>query len=170
MIFFNYALTKSVKLLMQSICVIDIDTSYGASYIYTNGILTLSQKSPISSGTITKMIYYDDIFQNTTSPYDYTSLYKEFSSRNLTTPYEYDKLVMPFRKQAETEIEVDITIPSYQEVMYIAPLLNTLKKAWVQYISIFIPIAVVINFILLFIYKYQIFSAAVVDDLPKNRK
>ena len=102
---------------MQTMCLIDIDTPTGASYIYTNGNLNFNQKSPISSGTIAKTRYYTDIFQNATSPYDFVSLYKEFASRNLTTSYNYDKLVMPYRSNRETEIEVEITIPSYQEVM-----------------------------------------------------
>ena len=102
---------------MQTMCLIDLDTPNGASYIYTNGVLNLNQKSPISSGTIAKTLYYTDIFQNATSPYDYVSMYKEFTARNLTTTYNFDKLVMPYRSNKETEIEVEITIPSYQEVL-----------------------------------------------------
>jgi hypothetical protein len=101
---------------MQSMCFIDIDTAMGASYVYTNGKLNLAQKSPISSGTIARTVYNTDIFRNATSPFDYVGLYKEFASRNLTTSYEYEKLVMPYRSNRETEIEVEITIPSYQEV------------------------------------------------------
>lgn len=102
---------------MQSMCLIDIDTPSGASYIYTNGNLNLAQKSPISSGTIAKTLYYTDIFQNATNPYDFASIYKEFNSRNLTTTYSYDKLVMPYRSNSETQLEVDINIPSYQQIM-----------------------------------------------------
>ena len=102
---------------MQTMCLIDIDTPVGASYVYTNGYLNLNQKSPISSGTIAKTIYNTDIFKNATSPYDFVTMYKEFAVRNLTTSYVYDKIVMPFRSNRETEIEVEITIPSYQEIM-----------------------------------------------------
>ncbi len=100
-------------------CLIDIDTAMGASYVYTNGQLNLLQKSPISSGTIARTAYNTDIFQNATAPFDYVGLYKEFTSRNLTTSYVYDKLVMPYRSNRETEIEIEMTIPSYQEVRYI---------------------------------------------------
>ncbi len=103
-------------MVMQSMCIIDIDTPNGASYIYTNGYIGLSQKSPISSGTIAKTLYDSDIFQNATSPYDYVGLYKEFASRNITTNYVYDRIVMPFRSNRETEIEAELAIPSYQEV------------------------------------------------------
>ena len=102
---------------MQTMCLIDIDTPVGASYVYTNGYLNLNQKSPITSGTIAKTIYYTDIFKNATSPYDFVTMYKEFAERNLTTNYVYDKIVMPYRSNTETEIEVEITIPSYQEIM-----------------------------------------------------
>lgn len=104
-------------------CFIDIDTPLGASYVYTNGQLNLLQKSPISSGTISRSAYNSDVFQNATSPFDYVGLYKEFSSRNLTTSYSYDKLVMPYRSNRETELEIEIMIPSYQEVRCVFKLL-----------------------------------------------
>jgi hypothetical protein len=102
---------------MQTMCLVDIDTPNGASYIYANGLLNMKQKSPISSGTIAKTLYWSDIFQNATSPYDFLGLYKEFSARNMTTIYDYDKIVMPFRSNRETVLEFDISIPSYQPVM-----------------------------------------------------
>ena len=147
---------------------IDIDTPYGASYIYSNGPLELKQKSPISSGTIAKTLYYTDIFKNSTSPFDFLGIYKDFNSRNLTNVYNYDKLVMPYRSNKETELDLEIIIPSYQEVVFLAPLLTTLKFAWIQYLSILIPTAIIIYLILLFIFKYQIFETSVVNDLPKK--
>jgi len=153
---------------MQTMCTIDIDTPYGASYIYTNGKLELKQESPISSGTIAKTLYYTDIFKNSTSPFDFIGIYKDFNQRNLTTAYNYDKLVMPFRSNRETELEIEITIPSYQEVVFLAPLLTTLKFAWIQYFCILIPTAIIIYLILLFIFRYQIFESSVINDLPKK--
>lgn len=117
MLFFNYALSNKVNLLMQSMSLIDIDTPIGASYIYTNGMLNLQQKSPISSGSISRSMYYTDIFQNATSPFDFLAMYTNFASRNFTTTYNYDKFVMPYRSSKELQIEMDINIPSYQEVM-----------------------------------------------------
>lgn len=117
MIFFNYELSSKVSLTMQTMCTIDIDTPMGASYLYTNGYLKLKQKSPIFSSTIAQTIYYTDIFQNATSPMNYVDLYKEFTSRNLTTAYTYDKLLMPYRSSSETQLEIEILIPSYQEIM-----------------------------------------------------
>ena len=102
---------------MHTMSIIDIDTPNGASYISTNGYINLNQKSPISSNTIAKTLYYTDIFVNMTSPLDYTYLYKEFMSRNLTTPYVYDKIVMPYRSNKETVIEIEMTVPSYQNVV-----------------------------------------------------
>ena len=37
----------------------------------------------------------------------------------LNNSYSYDKLVMPYRSNRETEIEIEIMIPSYQEVRYV---------------------------------------------------
>jgi hypothetical protein len=111
------SIKDQIKLNMQTMCLVDISTPAGASYIYTNGQLKLNQKSPISSGTIAKTVYYTDIFQNTTSPFDFLSIYKEFTQRNLTTSYYFDKFVMPYRSGSETVMEIDIEIPSYQEIL-----------------------------------------------------
>ena len=151
-------------------CLIDIDTPNGASYINTNGNLEMRQKSPISSNTIAKTLYYTDIFKNSTAPFDYVGIYKNFNQRNLTTVYNYDKLVMPYRSSRETELDIDLEIPSYQEVIFIAPLLTTLKFAWIQYLSILIPTAIVCYFVLLFIFRYQIFQTSVINDLPRKMK
>jgi hypothetical protein len=176
MLFFDYALTVNyfyklkgnVKLSMRSICYIDIDTPYGASYINTNGELELRQKSPISSGTISKAIYYDDIFSDLTSPYDYMGIYNDFQSKNITTHYNYEKLIMPFLYNKETELDLEINIPTYQKVLYFQTVLKCMKSAWIQYISILIPCAIICYLILLFIFRYQIFETYVVNDFPKN--
>ena len=148
---------------------IDIDTPVGASYINVNGEILLNQKSPISSGSIANSRYYTDIFNNITSPLDYTSIYDEYINRNLTTPIRYDKLVMPYRTDRETTIEVDLTIPSYQNVLYITPTIYSLKQAWIQYISLLLPGLLVIYLILLFVFKYKVYDTAIIDNLPNTK-
>jgi hypothetical protein len=162
---------------MNSMSLIDIDTPIGASYVYVSGQLKFNQKTPISSGSIARAMYFQDIFVNATAPIDFMTVYKDYMSRNITTPIQYEKLVMPYRSHVETVIEVDIAVPAYQEIKYIlflcrffSPLLLTLKMAWIQYLSIFIPCAVVVYLIILFIFKYQIFDAAVVNNLPNPKK
>jgi hypothetical protein len=117
LVFLNYVLQKKVRLVMQGMCTIDIDTPSGASYVYINGKINLNQKSPISTGSVSKTLYNSDIFQNTSSPFDYASIYKDFSSRNLTINYAYDKIVMPYKSNSQTEVDIEIIIPSYQEIM-----------------------------------------------------
>jgi hypothetical protein len=95
---------------------LDIDTPLGASYIYINGQINLDLKNTISSSTIAKTLYYRDIFVNATTPVDYMSIYNDYASRNITTPMEYEKVVMPYRTNRETVIELDINIPSFQDV------------------------------------------------------
>ena len=102
---------------MQSMSLVDIDTPYGASYIYINGQIELIQKSLISSGTMSRLTYNNNIITNITSPIDYNYLNKEYNERNLTTPLKYDKLIMPFTSNSNTEIEIDITIPFFQTIM-----------------------------------------------------
>jgi hypothetical protein len=154
---------------MHSMSLIDIDTLVGASYIYVNGEINLNQKSPISSGTIANSKYYTDIFNNITSPIDYTTIYDEYSNRNLTTPIRYDKLVMPYSTDRETTIELDLTIPSYQSILYTTPTIYSLKQAWIQYISLLLPGLLVIYLVLLFVFKFQVYDTAILNDLPSTK-
>jgi hypothetical protein len=96
---------------------LDIETPLGASYIYIKGQVNLEQKSPISSSTIATTLYYQDIFVNATASIDFINTYKTYSARNITTPIEYEKIVMPYRSNKETVIELDIDIPSYQDIL-----------------------------------------------------
>jgi hypothetical protein len=75
---------------------------------------------------------------------------------------------MPFLNSKETEIDLEISIPSHQKVHYFKTMLNSLKSAWIQYISLLIPCGIVCYLILLFIFRYQIFETYVVNDIPKN--
>ncbi len=45
----------------------------------------------------------------------------------------------------------------------------TLKLAWIQYLAILVPVVFIEYLILSFIYKYQIFEASVMSDLPTNK-
>jgi len=94
------------------------------------------------------------------------SVYKTFNNRNLTTPYTYQKISMPYLGSTFTEINVEMTIPSYQKIAYLTPILLQLKNAWIQYLSIFIPVSIVIFIIMRFVFKYQIFETAVSNDIP----
>lgn len=151
---------------MHTMSLIDIDTITGASYVYINGQINLNQKSPISSGTLSNTKLYKDLFNNITSPLDYSAIYDEYTYRNLTTPIKYDKLIMPYNTNRDTTIELDITIP-HQTILYTTPIYQLLKVAWVQYLSLFLPGSVMVYLILLFIFKFQVYESAVINNLPK---
>ncbi len=117
MLFYNYALTDKVKLSMHTMSIIDIDTPIGASYIRINGQINLNQKAPISSGTIAKTLSYGNILNNMNSPVDFLTLYKQYTDRNITTTISYDKIVMPYMSDKETVVEIELSVPSYQNVV-----------------------------------------------------
>jgi hypothetical protein len=91
-----------------------IDTWWG--FLYINGQIKLNQMSYLSSGAISKTIYYSDLFANSTERVDFMSIYKDYISRNLTTPIVFDKLVIPYKSNTDAVIKVDITVPYYQDV------------------------------------------------------
>ena len=65
---------------------------------------------------------------------------------------------------------MNIAIPRAQEVIYMPGVLETIKFAWIQYIMVLIPVLMVFNMILGFLFRYRIFDATLVSDLRQKRQ
>jgi len=63
-----------------------------------------------------------------------------------------------------------INIPLLQKIVYRPGLMETVKFAWVQYVMVLLPVLLVFNEILKFLFKYRIFEAVLVSDLKLKRK
>ena len=117
LLFFNYILQKNAKLEMKTMAYIDINTVYGASLIYINGDLNLIQKSPIAYGSVPRSLYNSSIFNNNTSPFDFISIYEQFTNRNLSTKFDYDKIIYPYLYTNEVILDITINFPSYENIL-----------------------------------------------------
>lgn len=64
---------------------------------------------------------------------------ENYQSRKERLWYDYQAVVQPYANPYKTQIVMEIDIPTSQEVKYIPGVLQTLKFAWVQYLSLLIP-------------------------------
>ena len=82
---------------------------------------------------------------------------------------EYKHSVRSFSQTEETNFNVNINIhiPKAQKILYQQKTYNNLKKAWIQYIFIFIPIFLVVYYLLSFILTNQVFPCSMKSDLGR---
>lgn len=145
-------------------CDVDIETPNGASYVKIDGDLNLHQKEPLEAKTLNYGSYYKsqkDTFL------DYQKYEETFNKRSVTTFYDYQKIVIPQRTTDRVRIDMTVNIPSFQPILWKTSGFTALKFAFIQYMAMFIPLAVLFKIIMLFIFRSKIFPSTVITDLPK---
>ena len=85
------------------------------------------------------------------------------------TVYDYQEIVQPLGHMYKTSIDVNITIPFNQEVKYMPGVLESIKYAWIQYLSIFLPVIYLYWAAVKFLLKYKVLETSVVSELHKKK-
>lgn len=164
--FFDYELAYSkYPLVFSSLGAIDVDTPIGCSYLKTIGKISLKQRSPISSASysISDQLDNEKILEPT-SPLDINEVKFQFANKNYTTIYDYTSQIIPFYSSKELEIDINVEIPNYQEVLFTAPYLYSFKIAWVQYFCILLPVSIFVYFIMLFIFRMGVLQTVMIKE------
>jgi hypothetical protein len=84
--------------------------------------------------------------------------------------YDYNVVVQPLGAPGKTSIQLDIGVPINQELRYIPGVLETLKFAWIQYLSLLIPSLLIFWMAIGFILRYQLVETSVTSDLTQKKK
>lgn len=167
LLFFDYILETETKIQFQTMCYADIMNGQNLGNIKTKGSLILKQKEPF---TITP-------FLNTSEAYDYFTkgsqiyptlddIYNEFTiNKPMTTKYDYVSYISTGITGAEIDLSIEIDIPKFQEIIYKQPPYINLKFKWIQYLSIFIPTALIIHYFLGFAFRNKIFNCSVMNNI-----
>ena len=169
MAFLDYGINSKIKFLMHTLLYLDIDINGGAS-IETNGELILKQRAPFTSTTITNKQYYNNEYvldANKINPFDFGAIFDEFKNRNYTTEYKHSVRSFSQTEETKSNVNINIRIPKAQKILYQQKTYNNLKKAWIQYIFIFIPIFLVVYYLLSFILTNQVFPCSMKSDLGR---
>jgi len=78
--------------------------------------------------------------------------------------------VQPYASPHKTSIVIDVKIPAHQQITYIPGVLQTLKFAWLQYLSLAIPAILIFYSLTGFIFRHQIVDSAVTSDLSVRKR
>ncbi|CDW84907.1 transmembrane protein 231 [Stylonychia lemnae] len=177
---FDYSLSKLLKVEMIGLAYLDIDTPNGASGVIVNGQLNLDQSAPVLIDSVKRTLYNTDPLDDY-SVYTVPDLIEFYQDRkgNFQYPlffdilertvYNYNYIVQPYGQMFKTTLDVTIKIPFSQEVIYIPGILETLKYAWIQYLSFFLPALLVYFQFVKFMFKYKIVETTIVSDLHKKK-
>lgn len=143
----------------DSIGTIDLSSSNGISYAKCVGEIKFIQKKPISSASVSVLGNIDQVITNSTSPLYINDLVNSFQANDFTSEYRYKAYTLPFKSNSETEINISLNIPSSERILIEAPYLYSLKLAWIQFISIFIPVLIGVYSLTYFLFKLNILEA-----------
>lgn len=155
---FQYKLRGKIGLDMVTLAIADINTPNGAASIYIDGDLVLKQKNPLKSSKIVRHVYNSTLldFKNPTENY-FGQVFSRYNSRNESTFFNYKSTVIPTGSDS-VHISLKIRVPPFQEISYVPLFLENLKFAWIQYLSLLIPVWYLVFLFAKYVYSQQIFE------------
>ena len=176
-LFLKYAVRDKAKYLFYPLVPINIDIptkNTTGALISLIGELKLKQKSPIYAHSISPIDEHKSPFNlNSTldSPFDLLKIYDRYMSKNITVSFDYEEFIEPNKYSIdESRINIEIYIPQMQEILYHQNLFDTVKNAWIQYIFILIPIAIIVYYLLVFILGNHVFDCYTNSEIRKKTK
>lgn len=161
MSFYDYKIRSRIKMDMVGMALVDLYTPSGASTVTLDGYLDFSQAQPFKPSSVVTAAYNTSVLSLTSSYDNYLpNLLQRYNSRNYTTTYSYTSLVFPSLYNYTT-ISMKVRIPPYQQYEYAPAFLEVMKFAWIQYLSLLLPISYLIYKFAGFIYSNQILESNV---------
>lgn len=146
---------------------IDIDTPFGVSKINMDGYIEYDQKSPVYYNTLGVNIQ-NSLIANTTYPRYINEIKSIYLEQNYTTFYNYDiedtYNIMPFVSSEFIDIDLVVRVPYIQNILFESPYLYILKLAWIQYLSLLVPIGILFYIILYYLYTMNILHTIRVES------
>ncbi|XP_060784497.1 transmembrane protein 231-like isoform X2 [Neoarius graeffei] len=136
---FSYQLRRMSVVVMQSMVLVQASSPVPVSQLFISGDLKLQQKEPLSHRGV--HTHYNVSVINLASPfassYDLSTIIRNYQERNLTTYLSCPVPVWTVGRAANApfEIKAEIRYP-VETVTYRPGFWETLKFAWVQYVSV----------------------------------
>ena len=166
-IFFDYYMTEDVNIHLRSKAHMFYSSNDPIKKFNSNGDLILKQNIGLTESYFMKnqgtgLSFEEEIDVISNDPFD----------RNDNYYFEYKKTDILVEK-VETgttnkilEIEININIPYYQEIIVELPNYTNLKNKWVLYSILFFPTVFVCYCLMEMVIKNQIFKTRIKSDIP----
>jgi hypothetical protein len=150
---------------------LSVDTPLGASRIVSDGSLELRQNKPVLIDSLTRNIYdIDPLTDVNYEQFSIEEILENYNHRSERLEYNAQSIVQPMGSRFSTTLDININIPTSQEIVYRPGVMETLKFAWVQYVFILVPCLAVTFVCLSLLFKYRVLEALLISDLKEKRK
>uniref|UniRef100_H3CM39 Transmembrane protein 231 n=1 Tax=Tetraodon nigroviridis TaxID=99883 RepID=H3CM39_TETNG len=159
---FSYQLFRMSTVAMQSLAYLQHSSSVPGAKLFISGDLRLQQKTPLPHRGSTTFITQVSVIDGSSpfaSAYDLENVIGSYRERNLTTVLSYPEPVWTVGRAAGSPFELNVRIRYPLEVISYRPgFWETIKFAWVQYVSVLLIFLWVFERVKRFVFRNQILT------------
>ena len=170
----EYMLQERVRVIAETAAFVDHSSAIAGGALELDGDLVLEQRHALPyTGAFQKLYSSDPLIPDTNRrDLRYNDLLRHYARRNITTAfvarYPIWTPVAEASSGSSFQLNLNIRLPSKQAVLYIPPVSETLKFAWIQYFSLAVIVWVAVQACLRFIFRYQVVESTVTVDRLHN--
>lgn len=166
---FQYNIDKRVEEQMISLAFMQIDAPNGLGSVEAYGSLVLNQRDP-ADYTTTEVVKYNSNPLDKVLNASLIEMYNIYRTRKEFTEFEGNTVAQTYGSATWLKFKIELLIPKQQQIRYIPSFLESIKRAWIQYIFVLIPLYILlILYVLRFILSNQIIETHISDNLPTKK-
>ncbi|XP_068169787.1 transmembrane protein 231 [Antennarius striatus] len=158
---FSYKLFRMSTVVMQSLAFVQYSSAVPGAKLFISGDLRLQQRTPLPHRGLYN-VYNVSVIDGSSpfaSAYDLDSIIGRYQDRNLTTVLSCPMPVWTVGRAAGSPFELNVVIRYPMEVISYRPgFWETIKFAWIQYISILLIFLWVFERIKTFVFQNQVLN------------
>uniref|UniRef100_A0A3P9KV61 Transmembrane protein 231 n=1 Tax=Oryzias latipes TaxID=8090 RepID=A0A3P9KV61_ORYLA len=158
---FSYQLFRMSTVVMQSLAFVQLASPVPAAKLFISGDLRLQQRTPLPHRGLYN-IYNVSVIDGSSpfaSAYDLENIVRSYQARNLTTVLSCPMPVWTVGPAAGSPFELNVEIRYPVEVITYRPgFWETIKFAWIQYVSILLIFIWVFERVQRFVFQNQVLT------------
>ncbi|XP_051830632.1 transmembrane protein 231 [Antechinus flavipes] len=170
---FSYQLTRMSRFVMQSMAFVQSSFPVPGAQLHVNGDLKLQQKQPLKyRGVDTR--YNVSVINGTSifaSDYNLKSIAAAYYERNVTTILTDSNPIWLVGRAAEAPFIINVIIRYPMEIIsYYPGFWETIKFAWIQYVSILLIFVWIFERIKIFVFQNQVVTTVPIMTQEESYK
>jgi transmembrane protein 231 len=160
--FYDYRIRNRVKMDLVGMAYCEINTPTGAGYVYIDGDLRFQQKSLMTATSSVNNDYNFSVLSTAAAAENMLPLMLlRYNDRNYTTEFEFQSVVVDRGLDESCGISMKVRVPANEKFEYAPGFLEVMKFAWIQYLSLALPVGYAVYRMAAFVFRNQVLEAQV---------